>query len=114
MLEESFRVEIEERDQARVIRPLGELDLATVDELSRAVSSARGRRMVLDLSGLEFIDTSGMRLILAEEADPQSELVLIPGPRAVQRLFEIAGVADRLPFADSIDAALDGDGRGPS
>jgi anti-anti-sigma factor len=107
---EPFRVEVEVRGETSVIRPIGELDLATVEELARAVDAARGRRLVLDLSALEFIDTSGMRLILAEESD-RGDLTLVRGSRNVQRLFEIAGVVDRLPFADSLDAALAGDGR---
>lgn len=80
----------------------GELDLdgteRVMEELQRAEESD-ARRIVLDLSNLEFIGSSGIRLILAAESRMDDDrLVLIPGPRSVHRVFELTGVAERLPF----------------
>jgi anti-sigma B factor antagonist len=85
------------------LRPAGELDIATAARLERALADDRrpGDRVVLDLADLEFIDSTGLRAIVrgAEAARRDGwELKLRPGPPAVQRVFEIAGVLGALPF----------------
>jgi anti-sigma B factor antagonist len=85
------------------LRPTGELDIATAGRLERALLDDRapGDRVVLDLAELEFIDSTGLRAIVrgAEAARRDGwELRLRPGPPAVQRVFEIAGVLGALPF----------------
>jgi anti-sigma B factor antagonist len=85
------------------LRPTGELDIATAPRLEQALADGRepGQRVVLDLAELEFMDSTGLRVIVrAVEAarDGGWELRLRPGPRAVHRVFEIAGVVDALPF----------------
>jgi anti-sigma B factor antagonist len=88
-----------------VIRVSGELDLATVDVLRDALQRAEAadaRRIVLDLSGLDFIDARGVHVVLEAEARSRSDglrLALVRGPDHVQRVFVLAGVADTLPFA---------------
>lgn len=60
--------------------------------------------MVLDLSRLSFIDSSGLHVTieLQRRAIRQNiRLVIIPGPRAVQRLFEICQLTETLPFANA-------------
>jgi anti-anti-sigma factor len=96
---------------AYVVRPVGELDLGTVDDL-RATLAARPDecpRLVLDLSGLTFFDTSGMRLVVETLQDAARfgiSLALVRGPEDVQRLFALAGMDGRLPFFDALDDAL--------
>jgi anti-anti-sigma factor len=85
------------------LRPAGELDIATAARLERALLSGRepGDRVLLDLTALEFIDSTGLRAIVrgAEAARRDGwELRLRPGPPAVQRVFDIAGVLAALPF----------------
>ena len=107
---EPFRVEVERRDAGLVVRPVGELDLATVDELNRVIDDAGTTPLlVLDLSELQFLDTSGLRFLLKKQADfagAGSELKLVRGTGEVQRLFTIAGFTDRLPLEESVDTAL--------
>ena len=96
---------------AYVVTPVGELDLGTVDEL-RATLAARPdvcNRLVLDLGGLTFFDTSGMRLVVETLQDAGRSgisLAIVRGPEDVQRLFALAGMDDRLPFFDALDEAL--------
>lgn len=100
-----FAVRVEQMEDAYVVAPEGELDLDTVGDV-RDVLEARPERctrLVLDLRGLSFFDTSGMRLVV--EAMQAAErnghaLTLVRGSSAVQRLFEVAGIEDRLPFVD--------------
>lgn len=107
---EPFRVEVERRDAALVVRPVGELDLGTVEELGRVIDEAGSAPLlVLDLSALEFLDTSGMRFLLKTQADSfarDHELKFVQATPEVQRLFTVAGFADRLPLEESVEAAL--------
>jgi anti-anti-sigma factor len=96
---------------AYVVTASGELDLGTVGELRELIAArpAGCRRLVLDLSGLTFFDTTGMRLVIEtmQEAGPeQTQLALVRGSEDVQRLFALAQVEDRLPFFDDRRAAI--------
>jgi anti-anti-sigma factor len=94
---------IPERDRVTVA-PRGELDMATVgaveQELRRLYDSGF-RKIVLDLAGLSFMDSSGLHLVTrwtAEAAENGVQFELEPGPPQVQRIFELAAVIDELPF----------------
>jgi anti-anti-sigma factor len=89
----------------------GELDLAGARRLEAEVERlARPKgpeTVVMDLRGLDFLDSSGLRLVtLADRrmAADGRRLVLVRGPEAVHRVFEITRLADRLNFVDSPDA----------
>jgi anti-anti-sigma factor len=88
------------------IRPLGELDLATADELQHELERAEAsnaQSIVLDLSGLTFMDSTGVQLLLRAHARSRADanrLMLLRGPAAVQRVLELTGVAALLPFSD--------------
>ena len=91
-------------DDRHVITLKGELDLDGVErvteELERAEASA-ARQIVLDLSDLTFIDSSGVRMIVCANlrcGAGTDRLRLIRGGTGVQRVFELTGVLDRLPF----------------
>jgi anti-sigma B factor antagonist len=105
-------------DICRVDHPLGvvftlggELDLATAPALQEQVDRAvRGRRaVVIDLSGLRFIDSSGLHVLLQVERQLRAsggQLVLVHGPRAVRRVFEVAGLDCHFEFSESSGAAV--------
>jgi anti-anti-sigma factor len=82
----------------------GELDLDSADALEqqvRGIQDTGVREVVIDLSQLDFIDSSGLRAILQIAALEDSRgwrLKLIPGSGDVQRVFELTGTAQRLPF----------------
>ncbi len=87
-----------------VIEVSGELDLAGVPVLESAVENlelSRVRDAVLDLRRLAFIDAAGLNAVLGLYAECVSEsttLTVIPGPRSVQRLFELTRLDRVLPF----------------
>jgi anti-sigma B factor antagonist len=86
------------------VRPFGELDLATAPDLEASLvelSSDGHPKVVLDLAGLTFVDSSGMRAIVEAyhtAARHRVELEIRPGPPNVQRAFQLAGL-DGLLFA---------------
>lgn len=84
---------------------VGELDLATVDGMHRELARVEATdaiAIVIDLSGLTFIDSSGARLLYLAHARLAGDerLSLLRGPAAVQRVFELSGIQRLLPFAD--------------
>lgn len=84
----------------------GEMDLANADDVEQELiraESTNARLIVLDLSRLTFIDSTGIRLLVAADARARNDsmrLVLKRPPRTVMRVLVIAGIDDRLPFAD--------------
>ena len=101
----NFDVAVNSTDSTVVVAPRGEIDLATVGLVRDAVDAHwhPGDALVLDLRGVEFIDTSGLRytLELTDRATRERwDLRFVRGPRPVQRVFEVAGVESRLPFVD--------------
>jgi anti-anti-sigma factor len=95
-----------ERDGDRLVIALaGELDMHSAERVAEELHSAEATdasRIVLDLSRLEFMDSSGLRVIVNASARSRrngDRLELIRGPAAVQRVFELTALLDRLPFA---------------
>ncbi len=85
-----------------VVSAHGEIDIATAGKVEAALDGARGVGvLVLDLRGVEFIDTSGLRLIVSERRRADAggyRFAIVRGPSNVQRLLEIAG----FPHEDSL------------
>ena len=83
----------------------GELDMGARFRAEQALDrllAAPLEQLVVDLGEVTFLDSSGMGLILEVDERARREafkLRLLPGPPEVQRVFELAGVADVLPFA---------------
>lgn len=82
----------------------GELDIASAAEVEVELvgaESSGAAAIVLDLSGLTFMDSTGVRLLIAANARSQTDsdrLTIIPPTGAAMRVIEIAGLADWLPF----------------
>ncbi len=78
-----------------VVTVAGELDLMSADLLWHETSKlldARRERIVVDLRKVEFIDSTGLRVLvcLQKIAERQGRrITLVPGPQQVQRIFEI-------------------------
>jgi anti-sigma B factor antagonist len=85
-----------------VIAASGELDIATAGELGEVVMraiEAGAADVWLDLSGIEFMDSSGLRaLLVARRAliERRRRLAVICGPGPVSRVLRIAGLEDRI------------------
>jgi anti-anti-sigma factor len=90
-----------------IVRPTGELDLsgaAVLDaELDRLAEDPELATVVLDMRGLEFMDSSGLRLVVVADMrarDAGRRFSLIRGGETVHRVFEITRMSDRLDFVD--------------
>lgn len=91
--------------EAHVVELIGELDLdgaSAVEAELLAAESTDAESIVVDLGGLEFIDSTGIRLIvMAAERSENGRFSLLRGPQQVQRVFELTDLAARLPFVDA-------------
>lgn len=106
-----FTVKVDRRERTVVVAPSGELDIATIGEVRAAIaaSPATVDHLVLDLSGVSFIDTSGMSLVLEQHQAAEAagrRYTLVRGPALVERVFEVSGLQARLPFAETLTDAL--------
>ena len=92
-----------DRDRV-VVRPSGELDLTTagvVDRELRQLADAGFDRLVVDLRGLTFMDSTGLALLLRWARDAEADgvvLQLYPGGAEVMRVIDLAGVGEALPL----------------
>jgi len=91
---------------AVLITLFGELDLATAGPLEQELDIAESegtQSIVVDLSGLDFMDSTGLELLLLANQRAQSnghDLSLLRGTPCVQRVFELTGTAAGFSFAD--------------
>jgi anti-sigma B factor antagonist len=110
-----LEVESQERDGAMHVALRGELDLSTVgkvEEELRTVEADSPSVVVLDLSQLTFLDSTGLRCVItaAERAREQERrFVIVRGPDAVQRVFEITRLEERLEIVDDASGVALGD-----
>jgi anti-anti-sigma factor len=100
-----LRIVTREHGATTTIAFQGEWDLAQRQRSREAVHLALRRRpecLVFDLGELEFIDSSGLNVLVDAHrrcTAIDTRLVIIPGPRAVQRAFELCGLKEILTFA---------------
>jgi anti-sigma B factor antagonist len=89
----------------------GEVDVSAVPALATALDAAIRESegaFVIDLCDVDFLDSSGVTLLLRARAllgreDRQLVVVCPPGP--VRRIFEVAGIVDLLALFESREAA---------
>ena len=94
-----------------IVRPTGELDLsgATVleAELDRLAEDPELTSVVLDMRDLQFMDSSGLRLVVVADMRAREagrRFALVRGGETVHRVFEITRMSDRLDFVDDPEA----------
>ena len=94
-------LETKQDGETAVIVLAGELDLAGASTLERELGLLQTGALVVDLRGLEFMDSSGLRAIVtsAQRAqDAGRRFALIPGAAQVMRVFDITRMRERLEF----------------
>ena len=85
----------------------GELDIGSAEALEATLAeacAAGAKEVVLDMGGVEFIDSSGLGAIVRCKALCEEHgcgYSLTPAQRPVQGVFEVTGIADRLRFRDT-------------
>ena len=112
-MSELTQVEIEQRDDVVVARLTGELDISAAESTGRKIadavpSSASG--VVVDMSRLEFMDSSGVSMLFAlarQVASHRQQLVVVaPEGRPVSRVLQIVEFGRAAPVREDVDAAV--------
>jgi anti-sigma B factor antagonist len=104
---DQLRVGVDSHSHRVVVRLDGELDLASAPLLEGELDGDSVREattVVIDLRGLEFIDSTGLRVIFSahEQARERGQQFAVTrGPEQVQRLLSITRVGEHLPVIDS-------------
>lgn len=102
----------EKRGQVAVVAPLGRIDTNTSGELEQALFRRLGAgetRLVIDLSGVEYISSAGLRVLLRAAntvREKGGRLVLCALGRSVREVFDLAGLLPAFTIEDSRDLAL--------
>lgn len=103
---DGFRIESSLDGDVARLRLHGELDAATAPLLESHLGAAAGEgvtQVILDCAALEFIDSSGISVLVTNHKrlqDTGKELVVEAAPPGALRLFEIAGIDRVLNIRD--------------
>jgi anti-sigma B factor antagonist len=106
---EQLQIEVRQEADRIVVRLEGELDMANAPLLQESMGSdelAAAKTVVLDLQGLTFLDSTGLRIILAAREQcwrRGQEFAVTPGSQQVQRLLSVTGVGEHLRTIASAD-----------
>jgi anti-anti-sigma factor len=104
-----LEVETKDREDGVQISLKGELDLSTIEKVEQELNRAedQGHRViVLDLGGLSFLDSTGLRTIVTADQRARRggrRVVVLKGPATVHRVFTITRLDERLEMVDSAD-----------
>jgi anti-sigma B factor antagonist len=117
---EPFAVEVQRHEHVTILQPRGELDLATAETLRSAFDAVvaetlsaapdrmeHGAGLVLDLRGLSFIDSTGLRLLVALDQHARRDgfqLTLLAPAAPIDKAIRLCGLDQILPFAAPVDA----------
>ena len=108
---EPFRVLTRTRRGIARIRPIGDVDIGTVERIREQIeqcTAAGAERVVLDLRGATFLDSTGLDLVLEADANSRADgwqFGLTGGPTRLQRVFDLTGCRARLPFLTAAQLA---------
>ncbi len=100
MLHDGFAISSQCTGTTVRITVSGEVDIATATHLREHTSrqlAEPAELVVLDLTAVSFIDSTGLHALLDAAAQGGTRLRIVPSPVCL-RLFDIAGVRDRLPL----------------
>jgi anti-sigma B factor antagonist len=113
-----FSISTSVRGDVLVVTVSGEVDLTTAPELTRAIhlTSAHTSRLVADLAGVTFLDSSGLNALVRgcralEERGIGFRLVADPGG-PVRRLLDLTQLLDLLHVVDAFEDAVADDDPG--
>jgi anti-anti-sigma factor len=103
---ELLEIAVSESGGVRLLRLTGELDMAGVDRFERQLASDQtpgAETFVLDMRGLTFIDSSGLRAVIMADRRVRAgggRFIVVMGPERVNHVMEMTGVAKHIELVD--------------
>ena len=106
-MEDEFTVTAVVRDGCQVLTTSGELDIHTAPELHAALDrDIDGLPVIVDLTALTFIDSSGLHILLRNHEDGRlAALVSAPGSN-VQRVLDLVEAHKTIAIYDDLTTAI--------
>lgn len=111
----SFSTSVEQQGPATVVTMRGDLDIATegqaTAELTRAMDGAE--LLVVDLRSLDFLDSTGVRVLLSAELRAREKGLrfgVVRGSGMIARLLEVTRIDRRFPVVDDPNELIGGEG----
>ncbi|MBS7777606.1 STAS domain-containing protein [Acidovorax sp. CCYZU-2555] len=107
-----MNIETEHRDDILILRPLGRLDSSNSPELEQLLSEhldAGCQRLVLDFSGLSYISSAGLRVVLLAGKKlraSKGKIVLTSLQDMVRDVFDMSGFLTLFAVADTLDEGV--------
>lgn len=105
-----FGIDISERDDWVVVAARGDLDLATAPKVASALAQlpAGARRVVVDLSGVDLVDPTGMGVLagLRSRLHRSGGCLVLSCPSPIRDELDRLGLGRSFDVAESVDAAL--------
>ena len=107
------RLEIERHEESLVARLQGEVDASNADPLQRAIVAAiptTSTRLILDLSGLQYMDSSGIRMLflLRDHLTQRGQHLraVVPETTPIKGILDCLGVGTLIPLDAVLSDAL--------
>lgn len=103
-----FEVAVNSDAGSAVVTISGELDIATAERLTKALdglSVERDGRLVVDLSSVEFMDSTGLRLLITANRTAGEDgyaFAVVTGDSPAKRVFELTKMDDHIKVVDSL------------
>jgi len=106
-----FSVQVDHVGTTHIVTVRGEIDIVSAPAFEEELSAV-GSTIVVDLRYLDFMDSSGLAVLLRRKAtlDGSSELRLVMKPGIIEKLFEVSGIGGMFPIYPDLDQAIDGTG----
>lgn len=107
-----MNVEVQQLDGATLLSARGELDLASAPQLEKElerVNEAQPELMILDLREVDFMDSTGLRLVVTAHQrakDAGRRFGVVNGKKQVQRLLSLTRVEEQLTVVDAPEDLL--------
>jgi anti-sigma B factor antagonist len=105
----SYTLDVSRVGDAHVARLQGEVDLANAAAVEAELSgtAAASTLLVVDLSGVDYVDSTGFGVL--ERLAPRTALrVVLPSTATIHRAFRVTGLSQLVPVFESLDDALAG------
>ncbi|MCD9624631.1 STAS domain-containing protein [Rhabdothermincola salaria] len=99
-------------DAVTIVAVTGELDMASAPRLRQelvSLASAGRTTIVIDLAGVDFLDSTGLGVVLGALKRVRAaggDLALARTEPQVAKVFEITRLSDIMPLHDTIEAAI--------
>src|SRR5207302_7237020 len=110
-----FSVEVRNEGSAWVLAASGELDLRTSPQLEATLDrvwASSAELVILDLRQIEFMDSTGLRVLLGAHQRAQEtgrRVAVVRGADQVERVLTLTGVRDLLTVVDAPEELLAGE-----